>query len=289
MKNILFCSLLLFLSACGSIVHGSEQKILFESNVNNVRITGRSVSCFTPCSALLKRGETPLHLTAEKEGYRPVHASIDTFFSPFFMMGMTTTGAVAIITDVLTGSVYKYDENKYFFEMIPVDDAEQNDNFAKTRRFILRNYAQIQKEISEKSAGEYLTGLSSLTSLKPDDLIKLNHTKSGTEFVKDVFDLSLNSSLSDNQTSPDASVFTLPVWVELYEKEGYTPSANQEGTAYVGYGKGLSYPAARNNAVEDAYNKNGSIPSGKMKLLSEYKRQSDQKSDVWVLYRYSKD
>ena len=173
--------------------------------------------------------------------------------------------------------------------MIPVDDAGQNDNFAKTRRFILSNYAQIQKEISKKSAGEYLTGLSSLTSLKPDDLIKLNHTKSGTEFVRAVFDLSLNGSLSDAPTSGDENLSTFPVWVELYEKEGYTPSENQEGTAYVGYGEGFSYPVARNNAVEDAYNKTGSIPSGKMKLLSEYKRESSQKSDVWVLYRYLKD
>ena len=119
--------------------------------------------------------------------------------------------------------------------------------------------------------------------------MKLNAAKSGEELVKAVFDHSLNSSFSNAETTKNEKDAFPPLWVELYETEGYTPRANQYDDVHIGYGEGSSYPVARNNAVENACNKAGFLFSECLHPLSEFKRQSGQKFNVWVLYRHSED
>ena len=296
MKRFFLISPLFFLTACGSIMHGSTQTIHFESNVPGVHVSGPSVSCTTPCDVSIKRRNDPLNLTAQKQGYKTVQGTINTSFSLFFILGTTTGGIYSTTTDFLTSSIYKYDEDKYFFDMVPENITEES-NTDKIRRFILTNYTNIQREFYKKDAGEYLTELSLLTQIDTDELIELNENLSATAYANAVLKrcASGNKALSENKNEK----VQYPSWVDLYEKEGYIGQPDRNQISYIGYGEASSFQEAKNAAVRDAYNKAcmpiTGMPDGSIKvalkglrLFSEYKHQSKKKFQVWLLYRYPK-
>ena len=305
MKNLLPYASLLLLSACGTIVHGPTQSISFESNVDKVKISGPSFSCLTPCSASVKRVNQPLHITAEKEGYLPVSGTINSNFSLYFLLGTTFAHIYATTTDYVTGSMYQYDQDKYFFEMSP-DMSAKNGAPAKIRRYILKNYTHLQKEFSQKNTGEYVLGLSELTRIGADDLKGLSTGQSATEYANAVIKYSLSGSVSnarnpsnDNTESTETEKVQYPSWVELYEKEGYIGQTDRNNIMYIGYGEGPSLKSAKDAAIQDAYNKASAPITGRpdgsikvsirgMQLFSEFKHQSGQKFKMWLLYRYPK-
>lgn len=296
MKRFFFSPALLLLSACGSIMHGSTQNLYFESNVPGVHISGPSVSCITPCEILVKRHSEPLYFTAQKQGYKTVQGTIDTSFSLFFIPGTTTGGIYSTTTDFLTNSIYKYDEDKYFFDMVPENTNEESQT-DKIRRYILTNYTHIQREFYQKTPGEYLTELALLTQINADELIEMNENQSATEYANAV--LKRGASGKKNSATEKAEEVQYPSWVELYEKEGYIGQTDRNQISYIGYGEASSFLEAKNVAVRDAYNKAcmpiTGMPDGSIKvalkglrLFSEYKHQSKKKFKVWLLYRYPK-
>lgn len=296
MKRIFSCIPLLFLSACGSIMHGSTQTLFFESNVDSVHISGSFGSCVTPCSVLVKRRGEPLYLTAQKQGYKTVQGTIDTSFSLFFILGTTTGGIYSTTTDFLTNSIYKYDEDKYFFDMVPENTHEESQT-DKIRRYILTNYTHIQREFYQKAPGEYLTELSLLTQIDADDLIEMNENQSAMEYANAVLKRGISGKKA--QTAEKEENIQYPSWVELYEKEGYIGQTDRSQISYIGYGEASSFQEAKKAAIQDAYNKAcmpiTGMPDGSIKvalkglrLFSEYKHQSKQKFQVWLLYRYPK-
>lgn len=278
-------------------MHGSTQTLFFESNVDGVHISGPSVSCVTPCSVLVKRHGEPLYLTAEKQGYKTVYGTIETSFSIFFILGTTTGGVYSTTTDFLTSSIYKYDEDKYFFDMIP-ENAEEADKTDKIRRYILTNYPHLQKEFYQAPTGEYLTNLSLMTHIETEELLALNENLSGTDYANAV--LRRYSAAPKTLFENGTETVHYPTWVEMYEKEGYIGQTDRNAIIYIGYGESSSFQTARNEAVRDAYNKAGAsitgMPDGSVKvslkglqLFSEYKHKSKQTFKVWLLYRYPKD
>ena len=296
MKRFFFLPLLLSLSACGSVMHGSTQTLHFESNVPGVHVSGPSVSCVTPCEISVKRHGDPLNFTAQKQGYRPVQGTINTSFSLFFILGTTSGGIYSTTTDFLTGSMYKYDEDKYFFDMVPENITEESKT-DKIRRYILSNYANIRKEFYQKTPGEYLTELSLLTQIDAEELIEMNENQSATAYANAV----LKRGISGNKALPEnkEEEVLYPSWVELYEKDGYIGQTDRNQISYIGYGEASSFQAAKNAAVQDAYNKAcmpiTGMPDGSIKvalkglrLFSEFKHQSKRKFKVWLLYRYPK-
>ena len=296
MKRFLFVPVLLLLSACGSIMHGSTQTLYFESNVPGTHISGPSVSCVTPCEISVKRHGEPLALTAQKQGYKTVQGTINTSFSLFFILGTTTGNVYSTTTDLLTGSMFKYDEDKYFFDMVPENIAEESKT-DKIRRYVLTNYTQIQQEFYQKAPGEYLTELSLLTQIDADDLIEMNENQSATEYVNAVLKHGVSGKKASAQNKEEEVQYTS--WVELYEKEGYIGQTDRNQISYIGYGEASSFQEAKNAAVKDAYNKAcmpiTGMPDGSIKvalkglrLFSEYKHQSKRKFKVWLLYRYPK-
>ncbi len=296
MKRLLFVPILLLLSGCGSIMHGSTQTLFFESNVDGVHITGSSFSCVTPCTVSVKRHGAPLYLTAQKQGYKTAQGTIETSFSIFFILGTTTGGIYSTTTDFLTSSIYKYDEDKYFFDMIP-ENALEASKTDKIRRYVLTNYPHLQKEFYQASAGEYLTNLSLMTHIETEELLALNENLSGTDYANAV--LRRYSAAPKTSFEDETEIVHYPTWVEMYEKEGYIGQTDRNAIMYIGYGESSSFQTAKNEAVRDAYNKASSpitgMPDGSVKvslkglqLFSEYKHKSKQTFKVWLLYRYSK-
>ena len=298
MKRLFSCIPLFFLTACGSVMHGSTQTLHFESNVTDVHISGPSVSCVTPCTITIKRKGEPLHLTAQKQGYKTVQGEINTSFSLFFILGTTSGGVYSTTTDFLTGSMYKYDEDKYFFDMVP-DNVIEESKTDKIRRYILKNYPHIQREFYQKVTGDYLTELSLLTQIDADELIEMNENQSATEYANAVLKHGVSSKRTSSEKGKEDENIQYPSWVELYEKEGYIGQTDRSQISYIGYGEAATFQEAKNTAIRDAYNKAcmpiTGMPDGSIKvalkglrLFSEYKHQSKKKFQVWLLYRYPK-
>ena len=302
MKRLLIASVLPLLSACGSVMHGSTQTLFFESNVDGVRISGPSVSCLTPCSVLLKRNHEPLSLTAQKKGYQPVHGTIGTSFSHYFLLGTTTGGVYSTTTDFLTNSIYKYDEDKYFFNMVPESGVREENETDRIRRFVLTNYTHIRREFHQRTAGEYLAELSLLTQIDTNELIEMDENQSAKEYAAAVLKRCASGPKappSGNDAENREVDVQFPTWVELYEKEGYIGQTDRNQISYIGYGEADSFQAAKKAAVQDAYNKAcmpiTGMPDGSIKvalkglrLFSEYKHKTKKTFKVWLLYRYPK-
>ena len=277
-------------------MNGSTQTLSFESNVPGVHISGPSVSCITPCEISVKRRGEPLSITAQKQGYKTVQGTINTSFSIFFILGTTTGNIYSTTTDFLTNSMYKYDEDKYYFDMIPENIHEESQT-DKIRRYILTNHTHIQREFYQQAPGEYLTELSLLTQIGTDDLIEMNENQPAMEYANAV--LKRCASGKKAQAAKKEENVQYPSWVELYEKEGYIGQTDRNQISYIGYGEASSFQEAKNAAVKDAYNKAcmpiTGMPDGSIKvalkglrLFSEYKHQSQRKFKVWLLYRYPK-
>ncbi len=72
MKTVFVMVALLTMAACGTITHGTSQRIACATNPAGARvITSGGKECTTPCALTLKREKDDL-LTIQKEGYETV-------------------------------------------------------------------------------------------------------------------------------------------------------------------------------------------------------------------------
>lgn len=295
MKRFSLFAFLLPLAGCGSVMHGPMQELHFDSNVNDVQISGLPVACTTPCSVWIKRSNNPLYLTARKQGYKTVQGTITVSFSPFFMFGTTTGGVYSTTTDYLSGSIYRYDADRYFFDMVPENGYEESDD-DKIRRFILTNYFELEKELAQRQAGEYLRELSQLAQIPADDLIKMDECRSAADYADAVLKRYNDVAPAMDENGRRAHY---PDWVALYEKEGYIGQTDRSSITYIGYGEGATLQAAKKAAVQDIYNKASAPVTGRLdgsvkvslkglRLFSEFKYKSGNTFKMWLMYRYPK-
>lgn len=290
------------LSACGTIFNGSSQKVSFDSNVKNVRIyENGNYLCTTPCTEKIAHGSDTYYLTAKKDGYEDVTLRLVPSASGWFWMNIITGGLLGSTTDYASGGMWTYDRDSFFVEMEKAGRKDVSANRSQIRKYVLKNYAEIRKEIaSGDKDGDYLTELALLTDMSVQEVSALGESASnGIEFTRLLLDDGEEPAASADESDAPAPKKQYPAWVAMFESEGYIGQTDNNFINYIGYGEAPDVARAKALAVEDAYNKamapitgvaDGSrkVPLRNLNLSSEYKSREKHKVKVWLLYRYPK-
>ncbi len=300
----------LTLSACGTMFNGSSEKVFFDSNVKNVSIYDNgALLCSTPCEADITHRSSTVYLTAKKNGYETVTFRLQPETSGWFWMNILSLGLYGSTTDYASGGMYKFDHDRYYAEMVRYGSDAARAKKSKIRKFILKNYPQIQSEIADRHEyGEHLQSLSDLTGISAETLMSFGMNLSATEYAASVLsdgeeeDYQPQETIAERaDTLVETAAFSknYPDWVKLYETDGYIGQTDRNFITYIGYGESANFKQARDMATKDAYNKalapitgyaDGSrtLPLRNLKLSSEFKESQKHKFKVWQLYRYPK-
>ncbi len=193
-KLILGLSLILSMSACGTVFNGGSQDIQIDSNVKGVEIFVNGMrACKTPCVLPLERSSSAVVLVAKKRGYEEQQMTLKRELSSVAILNLTFWPSW--LTDVATGGMWKYNRDGLYIEMEKSNDGYYNHGYqqqynqprtqqryydryskndetgAKTRRFSLYNYGELKTEASTNKAGEYIKTLSELSGKQEAELI----------------------------------------------------------------------------------------------------------------------
>ena len=201
-KIVLGLSMLLSVSACGTVFNGGSQDIQIDSNVKGVEVYINGMkACKTPCVLPLDRSYSAIVLVAKKRGYEEQQMTLKRELSSVAILNLTFWPSW--LTDVATGGMWKYNRDGVYIEMEGAnreyynqrnydngynrgyqqynqpqqryyDRYSKNDETgAKTRRFSLYNYSMLKQEASSNKSGEYIKTLAELTDKNELDLIKI--------------------------------------------------------------------------------------------------------------------
>jgi hypothetical protein len=119
-QPLLVLLLLLFPVACGTLTHGTSQKIACVSNPAGAVVrTADGAACTTPCSVNLKRNKDDT-LIIERAGYQPVtvhlHSSLSkTFAGEVLLPG----GLICLGIDLASGGAYELAPGSFDINLEP--------------------------------------------------------------------------------------------------------------------------------------------------------------------------
>jgi len=160
--------ILLCLSSCATIISGTTQSIVVNSNVPGatVSLNGQRIGS-TPMTATVKRGNSTI-MMVEKEGYISQTYVLPTSINLIFLVNIFTGGTTGTTTDLLSGAIYEYKPNTFFVELHPVSmsQSDYNEQYL-IRRYAMLNHSQIAIDTNDES-GEYLLELSKMMGSKMD-------------------------------------------------------------------------------------------------------------------------
>jgi hypothetical protein len=116
MKTISIALFALLISGCSTIISGTSQDITFDSNPQGAKVyLNGMIMGTTPFTFNAKKNK--FHsLRVEKNGYISINRTVSKSFDPVALVNIFWDLST---TDALTGAVYKYDENNYFFDLQP--------------------------------------------------------------------------------------------------------------------------------------------------------------------------
>ncbi|WP_114417291.1 PEGA domain-containing protein [Marinospirillum perlucidum] len=129
MKTIKFTSLLFLvglLSACATILGGSQEKVTFNSTPTGAEIYINGEY----------RGATPLTINLEKkvytvevkkEGYITQEIRTTTGLNPVITGNVVTGGVPGTVTDVVTTAAFKFDQNQWIINLQEEGSAAENE------------------------------------------------------------------------------------------------------------------------------------------------------------------
>ncbi|MBR5154390.1 MAG: PEGA domain-containing protein [Alphaproteobacteria bacterium] len=208
-KLVLVLTLILSVSACGTVFNGGSQDIQIDSNVSGVDIYINGMkACKTPCTFPIERSSSSIVINAKKMGYNEQQMMLKSEFSGIAILNLTFWPSW--LTDAATGGMWKYNRDGVYIEMERAgggyynqggygngynrgyqqqynqqqynrqpqqrynDRYSKNDETgAKTRRFSLYNYSTLKQEASSNKSGEYIKALAELTDKNELELIKI--------------------------------------------------------------------------------------------------------------------
>lgn len=203
-KLVLGLSLILSVSACGTLFNGGSQDIQFDSNVKGTQIYVNGLkACRTPCLYTLDRSPTTVTITAKKEGYEEQYSVLKSELSKKSLINLSSI--VFWFTDFVSGGMWQYNRNSVYIEMERAGGgyynqsgygngynrgyqqynqpqtqqryydrySKKDETGAKTRRFSLYNYGELKSEASSNKSGEYIKTLAELTDKNELELIKI--------------------------------------------------------------------------------------------------------------------
>ena len=120
MRKIM-CLSVLFMTGCGSIIHGPTEQIGFTSDPSGAKLQVASQSTTTPAFIILsRRGKHVARFT--KEGYEPAEAQIKEGMSMWFLLGNLGFGGIpGWIIDSINGSVGDLSPDNIHVNLVPLN------------------------------------------------------------------------------------------------------------------------------------------------------------------------
>ena len=111
---ILFLSVF-FLSACSTIVNGTQQSVFIDTPFVEKAVctlkdskSGSWHLSSTPGTAIVTKGNGPMNIVCEKSGYKLGQVQIDDEFSGATLGNVILGGGVGILVDAASGAAQKY-------------------------------------------------------------------------------------------------------------------------------------------------------------------------------------
>jgi len=103
------------LAACATVVSGTSRTLFVETP----RVTGATCRLSdsergtwylpsTPGSVTVRKGEGPLHVVCEKDGYETTIVSVDEEFAPATLGNIVPGGGIGIFVDAAFGAAQRY-------------------------------------------------------------------------------------------------------------------------------------------------------------------------------------
>lgn len=169
-KLTLFGVLVLFVSACATLVSGTKQVITINSNVvgAEVYMDGLLIGK-TPFMGEVPKGKKTLLI--KKDGYKDYNASLSTSLEPMFWGNIIIGGTLGSITDFASGAAYAYAPASYQVELYSASASASLIEFSKEvnlRKYAMLNMSSIAIDLSNNS-GLYLETLAELATLELND------------------------------------------------------------------------------------------------------------------------
>jgi hypothetical protein len=114
--QVLFTVVVVLLSGCATITTGTDQSVtvITEKDIQGAKCKladskGRIVYIpETPGTASIHKGDGPMNVTCEKEGFKTVTVKIEESFQGATLGNIILGGGIGIIVDVASGSAQKY-------------------------------------------------------------------------------------------------------------------------------------------------------------------------------------
>lgn len=103
--------------ASATIISGANQNITFDSNPSGATVMIDGVkSCTTPCTIAIPKAYSEKMLSMKKEGYETYSVPLATEYDGVGLLNVFWDFST---TDAVTGALWKYSPNSYFFELKP--------------------------------------------------------------------------------------------------------------------------------------------------------------------------
>ena len=123
---------LMLTTGCGSIIHGSEQRITFSSNPPGAQVLyDGGVRGITPCQVSLQRRSLKNLIVIQKEGFIEKQIEVKTGVSMWALLGNFVIGGIpGWIIDAATGSFGQMYTEAFTVDLVPDKSAVAHKNFS---------------------------------------------------------------------------------------------------------------------------------------------------------------
>lgn len=137
---------LLSVTACGTIVGGSNTNVRIASNVESadVFIDGKH-KCRTPCSVRLSNSMFRYDIRLEADGYRPQETELKSTVNVFTTYNLSNL-SVGGLTDLSTGGFWTYGKNRILVILEKENATPEEKKQTEILRFAYANYTEMQGE-----------------------------------------------------------------------------------------------------------------------------------------------
>lgn len=119
MKRVIIGILCLGLGGCASIIHGSKQKVLFNTEPPGAEVKISLLQkCITPCFLYMKRNDSYSAMIS-RVGFNTETLPIEQKISGWVFGNLLTGGIIGLGVDVVVGGAWNLEPSDVSFSMTP--------------------------------------------------------------------------------------------------------------------------------------------------------------------------
>ena len=156
MKRLPAVAVIVLLSGCATITTSTNQSLF----IDTPKVTGASCKLTdskegvwylpsTPGSATVHKGNGPMNIVCEKEGYETTTVSVDETFQGATLGNILIGGGIGILIDAASGAAQKYpDKAIVWMKPLKWKSQQAQDDWLKAKR------EYDEKEAAKKKAAE---------------------------------------------------------------------------------------------------------------------------------------